>query len=287
MRAIRLYLRLVGTSIQTQLQYRSSLFMQTLGQFLLYLTEFAAVAGLFSRFGSIAGWRLGEAAVLFGFADLAFAAADALGRGFDVLGSQVKRGDFDRILARPLSPFLQVIGQELTLRRFGRFLVGALVFAWGVAQARPGPGLAGAAGAAGVASAAGAAGAAGIAGVAALVAGWAGAVATFVAIVTIQGALTFWTVEGLEIMNALTYGGRQVSSYPMTAYRRFLRNFFLFLVPIGCSVYLPVCAFLHRPAFPGWPWWAGLLTPLSALPFCCLAALAWKAGIAHYESAGG
>lgn len=266
MRAIRLYLRLVGTSIQTQLQYRSSLLMQTIGQFLLYLTEFAAVAGLFSRFGSIAGWRLGEAAVLFGFADLAFAAADALGRGFDTLGSQVKRGDFDRVLARPLSPFLQVIGQELTLRRFGRFLVGALVFAWGVSQARPERSLAGAA---------------------ALVAGWAGAVATFVAIVTIQGALAFWTVEGLEIMNALTYGGRQVSSYPMTAYRRFLRNFFLFLVPIGCSVYVPVCAFLHRPAFPDWPWWAGLLTPLSALPFCGLAALAWKAGIARYESSGG
>ena len=266
MRAIGLYLRLAGTSIQTQLQYRSSLLMQTLGQFLLFLTEFAAVAGLFSRFGSIAGWGLGEAAVLFGFADLAFAVADALGRGFDTLGSQVKRGDFDRVLARPLSPFLQVIGQELTLRRFGRFLVGALVFSWGCATTRP---------------------AASLGGIAALFAGWAGAVATFVAIMTIQGALTFWTVEGLEIMNALTYGGRQVSSYPMTAYRRFLRDFFLFLVPIGCSVYVPVCAFLHRPAFPGWPWWAGLFTPFSALPFCCLAAFAWKAGIAHYESAGG
>lgn len=272
MRAIRLYLRLVGTSIQTQLQYRSSLLMQTLGQFLLFLTEFAAVAGLFSRFGSIAGWRLGETAILFGFADLAFATADAIGHGFDTLGSQVKRGDFDRVLARPLSPFLQVIGQELTLRRFGRLLVGALVFAWGCSATRPATGNSGAAVAAGIV---------------ALTAGWVGAVATFVAIVTIQGALTFWTVEGLEIMSALTYGGRQISSYPMTAYRRFLRNFFLFLVPIGCSVYVPVCTFLHRAAFPGWPWWAGLLSPLAALPFCGLAAAIWKAGIAHYESAGG
>lgn len=272
---IRLYLRLAGISIQSQLQYRSSLLMQTLGQFLLFLTEFAAVAGLFGRFGSIAGWGLGEAAVLFGFADLAFATADALGRGFDTLGSQVKRGDFDRVLARPLSPFLQVLGQELTLRRFGRLLVGALVFAYGCASVRKaaGPG-----GAAAIASPAG---------IAALVAGWAGAVATFVAIITIQGALTFWTVEGLEIMNALTYGGRQISSYPMTAYRRFIRNLFLFLVPIGCSVYMPACTFLHRPPLPGWPWWAGLLSPLAALPFCGLAALAWKAGIARYESAGG
>ena len=57
--------------------------------------------------------------------------------------------------------------------------------------------------------------------------GWLGAVATFVSIVTIQGALSFWTVEGLEIMNALSYGGRQVASYPMTAYRGFLRHLFL------------------------------------------------------------
>jgi ABC-2 type transport system permease protein len=265
MRSLKLYFRLVGISVQTQLQYRSSLALQTLGQFVLYVTEFAAVAGLFLRFGSIAGWGLGEAALLFGFADLSFSTADALARGFDLVGQQVKRGDFDRVLARPLSPFLQVLGSELTLRRFGRFLEGAIIFAWAWSVARP---------------------EAGPEGIAAIILGWLGAVATFVSIVTIQGALSFWTVEGLEIMNALSYGGRQVASYPMTAYRGFLRHLFLFAVPIGCSVYVPVCTLLHRPAFAGWPWWLGLVTPFAALPFAGLAALAWRAGIARYEGTG-
>lgn len=178
MRGPRLYLKLAGISIQSQLQYRSSLLMQTIGQFFLYVTEFAAMAGLFSRFGSIAGWNLSEAAVLYGLADLAFSSADALARGFDLLGSLVSSGDFDRVLARPASPFIQTLGQELTLRRFGRLLVGASVFAWGWASsgASPGP-----------------------AGLAAVTLGWAGAVAVFVSIITIQGALSFWTVEGLEI----------------------------------------------------------------------------------------
>jgi ABC-type uncharacterized transport system permease subunit len=37
----------------------------------------------------------------------------------------VKAGDFDRILLRPCSTVLQLLGQELTLRRVGRLDCGS------------------------------------------------------------------------------------------------------------------------------------------------------------------
>ena len=51
--------------------------------------------------------------------------ADFLTRGFDVFGNQfVRTGDFDRILLRPRSAALQLIGYEFRLARFGRFAQG-------------------------------------------------------------------------------------------------------------------------------------------------------------------
>ncbi|HWQ08132.1 MAG TPA: ABC-2 family transporter protein [Holophaga sp.] len=266
MDGFRIYLKLIAISIQSQIEYRASLALQVLGQFVMFLIEFAAMAGLFARFGSIAGWSFGQAALLYGFADICFAFAEAASGGFDLLDQQIRRGDFDRLLARPLSPFLQTMGQELTLRRAGRLLLGTFVFGWAWMACKPVPTLAG---------------------LAALSLGFVGSVAVFVSVITIQGALAFKTVESLEVMNALSYGGRAVSSYPMTVYRGFVRHLFLLAVPVGCSIYAPVCTLLRRAPFPGWPWWIGVMTPFAALPFALLAGLAWKSGVARYESAGG
>ena len=92
------------------------------------------------------------------------------------------------------------MGQELTLRRAGRLLLGTFVFGWAWMACKPLPTLAG---------------------LAALSLGFAGAVAVFVSVITIQGALAFKTVESLEVMNALSYGGRAVSSYPHDRLPRF------------------------------------------------------------------
>ncbi|CAJ95865.1 ABC-2 family transporter protein [Cupriavidus necator] len=45
-----------------------------------------AVWALFDRFGDVQGWRIGEVALFYGLVNCMFAIADAIGRGFDVLG---------------------------------------------------------------------------------------------------------------------------------------------------------------------------------------------------------
>ena len=56
---------------------------------------------------------------------VAFAVSDALTRGFDIFGEQfVKTGDFDRILVRPRSTLLQLLGYELRATRIGRLAQG-------------------------------------------------------------------------------------------------------------------------------------------------------------------
>ena len=97
--------------------------------FLVTIVEFGGIWAMFRRFGQIGGWRLGEVALFYGLVSVIFAISDAITRGFDVFGTVfVKTGGFDRLLLRPRSPALQLMGYELRLTRIGRFAQGVLVF---------------------------------------------------------------------------------------------------------------------------------------------------------------
>jgi ABC-2 type transport system permease protein len=128
---LRLYWLYVKLSIRAQLQYRGAFCMAALGQFLVNGIEFLGVWALFDRFGRLHSWSLPEVAVFYGLVNCTFACADALSPGFDYFGvTYIKTGHFDRLLLRPRSTILQLVGHELALRRIGRFLQGLIVFTW-------------------------------------------------------------------------------------------------------------------------------------------------------------
>src|SRR5580658_6504304 len=135
MNGLALYGRYVMASIRMQLAYPGSFAMLTLGSFMATIIEFIGVWALFRRFGQVGGWRLGDVALFYGLVSVTFSIADAVTRGFDVFGSVfVKTGAFDRLLLRPRSTTLQLMGYELRLTRVGRLAQGLGVFAIGMAM---------------------------------------------------------------------------------------------------------------------------------------------------------
>src|SRR4029453_11031891 len=130
MNAIRLYGRYVGVSLRSQMQYPGAFLLTAAGAFAATGIDFIAGWALFSRFRHIEGWRFGEIALFYGVIGASFALADWLTRGFDVFGEQfVKTGDFDRILVRPRSTVLQLLGYEFRATRIGRLAQAILVWA--------------------------------------------------------------------------------------------------------------------------------------------------------------
>jgi len=263
--SLRLYGRYLGISIRSQMQYRASFLMQTLGHLVVTGIEFLGMWALFARFGTLRGWSLPEVAVFYGLVNVAFALADAGGRGFDLCAGLIRTGDFDRVLLRPRSAALQVAGQELTLRRVGRLAQGLGVLVWGAS-------------------------AAGVTWTPArlLLAAFAvaGAAALFLGIFVLQATLAFWTIESLEIVNTMTYGGVQTAQYPLAIYRPWLRRFFTYVVPLACVTYLPVHAVLGREDALGSPHWAQCAAPMVGIAFLLAALQVWKLGIRHYTSTG-
>ena len=266
MNGLSLLGRYMSASLRAQMQYPMSAILIAVGQFVATIIDLVAIWVLFARFGAVDGWRFGDIAMFFGVVSISFAIADFLSRGFDVLGTEfIKTGNFDRILLRPRTATLQLMGHNFRFNRAGRLAQGLVVtviatqslgFHWTVS--------------------------------AIALALWtiAGGVALFVGLMVIQGALAFWTTESLEVMNLLTYGGVQAAQFPLGLYEKWFRNFLIFVVPIGCVAYFPVLAILGKPDPLGTPSWLLPFTPLAGFAFLALSFLAWRAGVAKYTSTG-
>jgi ABC-2 type transport system permease protein len=263
--AFRLYLRFLRISLSAQMEYRASFLMQALGNFVVTCGEFAALYALFGRFGRVEGWSLEEVALLYGLVSASFAIAEAAAYGFDSFGSMLKQGEFDTLLLRPRSLTLQLMGQHLALKNIGRFAQGVMVFGWAVAHL-PVEWNAG--------------------NVAITTAAMLGAICLFFSLVVVQASIAFWTIESIEVMNAVTYGGVETAQFPLTIYPAWLRNFFVFIVPLGCVTYLPMLAVLGRPAPAGLPQFVLWIAPLASLIFAAAAFGFFRVGVRHYTSAG-
>ena len=248
------YLSLISASVRTQLAYRRSFVLEVLGRFVITGLELAAVYVLFSHIDSLAGWSRHEVIYLFGIGSLSLGLSELLTDGLKDMPELVRTGTFDRLLVRPFSPLLQLMTRRCRLMHLGRIAQGllALTLALSVTPHRLG----------------------------------ALEVGTLMVSVVAGAATTVFTVQSAEAFHAFTYGGLQMSQYPLTAYKTWLQVLFVAVIPVGFVSYFPALVVLHKPDALGLPGWLPALTPVVALSFAYLALRYWRFCVAHYQSTG-
>jgi ABC-2 type transport system permease protein len=263
---LKLYLILIGSRVRSQMQYRASFLAELVGFALVTGLEFAVVAILVTRFGGVAGWGMAELALLYGLTSLAFSLAEMVGRGFDApFERMMQQGSFDGVLTRPLSPFFQVLTADFQLRRLGRSAQAIVALGYAFAQLPiswtadrlllvPVTVLSGA--------------------------------AIYTALVVAGATISFWTVKTPEVINIFTFGGEQLTTYPLSIYHEALRTLFLFIVPVGFANYPAALYLLGRADPSGLPPWLAWCAPLVAAAFFALALRFWAFGVGKYTSTG-
>ncbi|MEO6893024.1 MAG: ABC-2 family transporter protein [Ktedonobacteraceae bacterium] len=263
---IQLYRRFIAIQIRAQAQYKVNLTID-IGTYLAVTSlEFTALFIFFGSFHSLLGWQIGEVALLYALTGICFGLAEMVGAGIDEFSETIRRGEFDRVLLRPVGVFTQVIGSNFRLRRLGRITQGCLGI---VVALHFLPGLHWSA-----------------LKVAVLLLGLFSGATIFVAIMLLGATLCFWTIETTELINILTYGAREFLGYPITIYHQVFQSFFLFVVPLAFGTYLPTCFLLDR-AFPfGLPQMLVFAAPVMALAFTLVAASLWRVGVRRYQSTG-
>ncbi|HBP38440.1 MAG TPA: hypothetical protein DD640_06815, partial [Clostridiales bacterium] len=202
-----------------------------------------------------------EVMLCFAVIHMAFALSECFARGFDAFSQVVSHGEFDRILVRPRNTVLQVLGARFEFSRIGRLVLSIIVLgvavhglpiAWNLIR------------------------------ILTLVLMILGGVGIFTGIFMISAAFCFWTLQGLEVMNIFTDGGREMAQYPLDIYKKEITRFFTYAIPFGLVNYLPLRFLLDLPGSS--PWQAFL--PLLALLFLIPCILLWRMGVRHYQSSG-
>ena len=200
-----------------------------LGHFLVTGIEFLGIWALFDRFGSIQRLDAARGRPLLRLGQHRLRHRREPRRAASTSSpAWSSSGDFDRLLLRPRSTVLQVVGQELQLdahrpARAGR----SSCCSWAAlgARRRAGPPRK----------------------VVLLLAAIVGGRVPVLGPVRPAGDVCFWTIESLEIVNTVTYGGVETAQYPLAIYRPWFRRFFTFVVPLATMNYFPAHAILGKP----------------------------------------
>jgi ABC-2 type transport system permease protein len=262
---LQTYVHLVAASIRARAQYRLSFALDFVATFFSALSDFVAILVLFSHLPVLGGWSLPQVALLYGVAGVSFAVTDMLIGHLDGFGDLIRTGAFDTLLVRPHGSLFQVVASELAIRRLGKLAQSLAVLAYALANAHVAwspfkVGL--------------------------LLVTFATGTAIFTGIWVAGASISFWTTDIREVVNAFTYGGSYLASYPINLFGVWLRRFLAFVVPAAFIAYYPCVVILGKSdPVAGLPW-LGLLSPIVALATLAGARVAWQFGVRRYRSTG-
>lgn len=259
---MRLYLKYFAIHLKSAMEYKVSFILTAIGQGITTLFSFLSMYFLFDRFGNIKGYTFNEVLLCFGTIFMSFALAECFGRGFDAFAKIISNGEFDRIMVRPRSEVLQIIGSRIELSRIGRLLQALIIFIYAINTC-------------------------GVhwdiyKGITLTLMVFSG-VTLFSGLFIIYASICFFTTEGLEFMNIFTDGGRELAQYPLDIYKKGVLRFFTFVVPLAFVNYYPFMYLIGRVPKNNYFY---MLSPLVAVLFLIPCCIFWKIGVSHYKSTG-
>ncbi|GMA38417.1 ABC transporter permease [Mobilicoccus caccae] len=268
-RAAHAYRLLVLSRIRSQQAYSTSFALDVVASILVGLVEFAEVWIVFHNVDSLGGLSFAQVCLLFGIAHVGFSFSQVLFGHVDRIPLYLRTGTLEAFHLRPLSVLGQLVTSEVALRRLGWGALSVVILGWAltVVDIAWSPAKA-----------------------VLLALCLASSIALFAALFVAAAGLQFFLVDGQEMTNAFTYGGRYASQQPASIFGRGLAVAFVFAVPVAFTGYVPALGLLDVAPPDSLSWlrpelaWA---TPLVAAWTWVLALGCWRIGTRHYQGGGG
>ncbi|MBO5394461.1 MAG: ABC-2 family transporter protein [Clostridia bacterium] len=257
-----LYFKFAKMHLKKMTQYRLSFFLSLLSQAIVSLAALASMYFLFDRFNVVEGWSFSQVAVSYAVVYFCFSFAECFFRGFDVFARLIKSGGLDAFFVRPRSIFYQTLCSNVEFSKIGRLVVSLAVlvyscaiqpFAWGVDK------------------------------IAVLIGMLVCGIVIFLALFMLGASFSIFTVEGIEVVNIFTDGGRDLCQYPLNIYPQALTKIFTYIIPFACFNYLPM---MYLFDMPGVTIWGNALAPLYGMVIIIPAYLIFKWSLKKYNSTG-
>jgi ABC-2 type transport system permease protein len=262
---LAVYRHLLRAQLRSQIQYRLSFAVDLLLNGALTLVDVLSILVVYRVTPELAGFTLTDALVISGIARLGFQTADLCVGNVERVPFYLRTGQLDAVLLRPLSVLGQLVVGDFSARRFGRVIEAGSFYAVGLALG-------------------------GIhwtpARVLLAVVAPVGAAVTYGSIFVTGAAAMFWLLEGSEVVNSFTYGGRDFGSYPTPVFGPWFGRALGYVLGLAAVGYLPALALLGRHDPLGLPHWLTWSSPVVAAAWAAVATLAWRVGVRRYQGVG-
>jgi ABC-2 type transport system permease protein len=258
---IRLYFKYIRLSLLTGLQYKGWPFM-IVTVFITVITDPIGLLLLFSRFGPIGVWTVERIILIYAIALTSFGLAETFSRGFDYFPwRMIRSGDFDRVLLRPRSLFVQIIGSYFHVHRIPRVATGLGAIFWCLWKLQV-PFT--------------------VMNTCTLIFALAGGFLAYTGVFVFTSGIAFFTVKGLDWIYIFTNASYQVTRCPVDYMPKALRYMFTFVMPMLVVSYYPASAIC------GWgeDYFLGLLALPAGCLFLIVSMFVWRFGVRHYKSTG-
>jgi ABC-2 type transport system permease protein len=222
---VKLYIESFKNNIKSQLEYKASFIMNSISQLFVFFTYYFIIIALFSKFDNIRGYSVYEVLLCFSIIHFGFAVNETFFRGIDKFEDLIIDGSLDRLLLRPQGVLFQVLCTKIDFIKVFRIIQSLIVMVialinldiiWNIGK------------------------------VIVLLLMLISSVLIFFGLFVLTASYCFITVQGLEVKNLFTDGGKNLAQYPISIYRKGVVFFFTFIIPYGFINYYPLLYFIDK-----------------------------------------
>jgi ABC-2 type transport system permease protein len=246
--------------MKSQMQYKISFFLTTLGQFITAFMAFFGLYFIFLRVNAVDDFKFEQVFLCFAVVMAAFSLGEMFGGGLASFPRMLGNGEFDRVLVRPRNIILQVLMPSMDFTRLGLLIQAMIVLGYAVSISK-------------------------------FVWTWDKILtlclmivcgsALFFGLFLINAACSFFTLESVNFLNIFTYGARQFGRYPFSVYGNGILKFLTFVIPLALIQYYPLLYILDREKNILF-----MFLPVAALLFLIPCFLFYRFGLSRYKSIG-
>lgn len=216
---MRLLLSYFSLHLKIKLEYKISFILTILALICAVFIELYVIESLFRKFNLLSEYNLYEISFSFSIVWVGYSIAQIFGRGFDKFDNLISNGTFDLLLIRPRNILLQVIGSDIAYEKLGKLIASLSILIYSSIKVITHIN---------------------IFKILLLLIIIISTVLIFFAIYIIGSTVSFYTIQGLEILNIFTDGTKQLNQFPIDIYNKTIKVIFTYFIPITLVNYYPV-----------------------------------------------
>lgn len=134
MRSTRLFFQMMAANLRGLMAFKADFLISFSAGLLSQTIGLLFLGVLFSNISTVAGWNVYEAAVLYGYMFVGEGVMTLFFQGTNGLWRQVRRGEIDRYMLRPLPLENQIYGRDINLAGAGTTATGLAVLGYSLSR---------------------------------------------------------------------------------------------------------------------------------------------------------